>query len=202
MFLGAAALPVRDTVRNYDTFTISLISALVAWNKKYAPDASRDGDHNIIARGSTSLIAKEVLAQSLAEFKLSLTPDELPYIKTRALLIERAKANDIPVDDLMEDEDKAEQIIQQNAQAQQAMQQGQMDLVTAQVKEVLTQALANEAKASSDQAAVGTTVLQTIIAAINTGNKHAADQAKNLVAAHAADTARIAAEKPATGGAK
>lgn len=202
MFLGAAALPVRDTVRNYDTFTISMISALVAWNKKYAPDASRDGDHNIIARGSTSLIAKEVLAQSLAEFKLSLTPDELPYIKTRALLIERAKANDIPVDDLMEDEDKAEQIIQQNAQAQQQMQQGQMDLVAAQVKEVLTQALANEAKASSDQAAVGTTVLQTIIAAINTGNKNASDQAKNLVAAHAADTARIAAEKPATGGTK
>lgn len=203
MFLGAAALPVRDTVRNYDTFTISLISALVAWNKKYAPDASRDGDHNIIARGSTSLIAKEVLAQSLAEFKLSLTPDELPHIKTRALLIERAKANDIPVDDLMEDEDKAEQIIQQNAQAQQQMQQGQMDLVAAQVKEVLTQALANEAKASSDQAAVGTTVLQTIIAAINAGNKNTADQAKVMVAAHAADTARQVAEKPApAGGAK
>ena len=202
MFLGAAALPVRDTVRNYDTFTISLISALVAWNKKYDADPGRDGDHNIIARGSTSLIAKEVLAQSLAEFKMSLTPDELPYIKTRALLVERAKANDIPVDDLMEDEDKAEQIIQQNAQAQQAMQQGQMDLVAAQVKEVLTQALANEAKASSDQAAVGTTVLQTIIAAINTGNKHMVDQAKTLVAAHAADTARVAANKPAAGGTK
>ena len=220
MFLGAAALPVRDTVRNYDTFTISLISALVAWNKKYDPDASRDGDHNIIARGSTSLIAKEVLAQSLAEFKQSLTPDELPYIKPRALLIERAKANDIPIDELMEDEDKAEQIIKQNAQAQQAMQQSQMDLVTAQVKEVLSAALEHEAKASSEQAAVGTSVLQTIIDAINTGNKHAVDQAKTLVAAHAADTsrsvgqaqaviaahsadtARQAANRPAAGGAK
>jgi len=203
MFLGAAALPVRDTVRNYDTFTISMISALVAWNKKYAPDPSRDGDHNIIARGSTSLIAKEVLAQSLAEFKLSLTPDELPYIKTRALLIERAKANDIPVDDLMEDEDVANETIKRNAQAQGQMQQAQMDLVAAQVKEVLTSALANEAKAASDQAAVGTTVLQTIIDAINTGNKHATDQAKNLVAAHAADTSRIVANRPApTGGTK
>ncbi len=203
MFLGAAALPVRDTVRNYDTFTISMISALVAWNKKYDADPSRDGDHNIIARGSTSLIAKEVLAQSLAEFKLSLTPDELPYIKTRALLIERAKANDIPVDDLMEDEDKAQQIIERNAQQQAQMAQGQMDLVTAQVKEVLTSALANEAKAASDQAAVGTTVLQTIIDAINTGNKHTVDQAKTMVAAHAADTARVAANKPApTGGTK
>lgn len=203
MFLGAAALPVRDTVRNYDTFTISIISALVAWNRKYAADPSRDGDHNIIARGSTSLIAKEVLAQSLAEFKTTLTPDELPHIKTRALLIERAKANDIPVDDLMEDEDKAQQIIERNAQQQAAMAQGQMDLVAAQVKEVLTSALANEAKAASDQAAVGTTVLQTIIDAINTGNKSAADKAKVLVAAHAADTSRQAASKPAAkGGAK
>ena len=190
MFLGAAALPVRDTVRNYDTFTISMISALVAWNKKYDADQSRDGDHNIIARGSTSLIAKEVLAQSLAEFKASLTPDELPHIKPRALLIERAKANDIPIDDLMEDEDKAERIIERNAQQQAAMAQGQMDLVTAQVKEVLSKALEHEAKASSEQAAVGTTVLQTIIDAINTSNKHSVDRAKTLVAAHAADTSR------------
>ena len=202
MFLGAAALPVRDTVRNYDSFTMSVISALVAWNKKYDANPDRDGDHNIIARGSTSLIAKEVLASSLAEFKASLTPDELPHIKVRELLKERAKANDIPVDDLMEDEETANETIQRNAQQQQAMQQGQMDLVAAQVKEVLTQALANEAKASSDQAAVGTTVLQTLIAAINTDNKHAVDQAKTLVAAHAADTARQGATTPPqTGGA-
>lgn len=202
MFLGAAALPVRDTVRNYDSFTMSVISALVAWNKKYDANPDRDGDHNIIARGSTSLIAKEVLASSLAEFKASLTPDELPHIKVRELLKERAKANDIPVDDLMEDEETANETIQRNAQQQQAMQQGQMDLVAAQVKEVLTQALANEAKASSDQASVGTTVLQTLIAAINTDNKHAVDQAKTMVAAHAADTARQAATTPPqTGGA-
>lgn len=215
MFLGAAALPVRDTVRNYDTFTISLISALVAWNQKYDPNPVRDGDHNIIARGSTSLIAKEVLAQSLEDFKAGLTPDEMPYIKTRELLMARSRANDIPIEDLMEDEDKAEQIIQQNAQIQQQAQQGQMDLVTAQVKEVLTRALEHEAKAQSEGAQVGITVFQTIIDAINSGNKHVVDQAKTLVAAqaadnthltnqantlvaaHAADTARTVANKPA-----
>ena len=90
----------------------------------------------------------------------------------------------------MEDEDKAEQIIERNAQQQAAMAQGQMDLVTAQVKEVLSKALEHEAKASSEQAAVGTTVLQTIIDAINTSNKHSVDRAKTLVAAHAADTSR------------
>lgn len=189
MFLGAAALPVRDTVRNYDTFTTSLISALVAWNAKYDPNPTRDGDHNVIARGSTSLIAKEVLAASLAQFKATLTPDELPHIKTRALLVERAKANDIPIDELMEDEDKARKIIDQNAQMQAQAAQTQQDMVAAQIKDILSRALLNEAKASSTNTAIGTSVLQTIIDAINNSDKRDVDQANTLIAAHQAESA-------------
>ena len=51
MFLGAAALPIRDTVRNYDTFTISVIGSLVKWNTKFDPNPNRVGDHDVIARG-------------------------------------------------------------------------------------------------------------------------------------------------------
>ena len=204
MFLGAAALPIRDTVRNFDTFTISMISALVAWNTRYDPNPTRDGDFNVIARGSTSLIAKEVLAQNLENFRAGITDDERPHVKVRGLLTARAKVNDIPVDEVVEDEDKANEIIQRSAQMQQAQVQGQMALVEAQVKEVLTRALEHEAKASSLGTEAGVTVLQTIIDAITKGNKSAADQAKNLVAAHAADTSRIIAEKPVpkSGGSK
>lgn len=205
MFLGAAALPIRDTVRNFDTFTISMISALVAWNTKYDPSPTRDGDHDVIARGSTSLVAKEVLAQALENFRAGITDDERPHVKIRGLLAARAKVNDIPVDDILEDEDKANATIERNAQMQGAQMQGQMDLIAAQVKEVLTRALEHEAKASALGTEAGTTVLQTIIDAISKGNKSAADQAKTMVAAHAADTSRIVAEKPApkpTGGSK
>ena len=205
MFLGAAALPIRDTVRNFDTFTISMINALVAWNRKYDPNPTRDGDFDVIARGSTSLIAKEVLAQALENFRAGITPDEVPHVKIRGLLAARAKVNDIPVDDILEDEDKANETITRNAQMQQSQVQGQMELVAAQVKEVLTRALEHEAKASALGTEAGATVLQTIIDAISKGGKNAADQAKTVVAAHAADTARMVAEKPApksTGGAK
>ena len=196
MFLGAAALPIRDTVRNFDTFTISMISALIAWNRKYDPNATRDGDYDVIARGSTSLIAKEVLAQALENFRAGIAPEEMPHVKIRGLLAARAKVNDIPVDEILEDEDKANATIERNAQMQGAQVQGQMDLVAAQVKEVLTKALEHEAKASALGTEAGATVLQTIIDAINKGGKNAADQAKVAVAAHAADTARIVAEKP------
>ena len=196
MFLGAAALPIRDTVRNFDTFTISMISALVAWNTKYDPNPTRDGDYDVIARGSTSLIAKEVLAQALENFRAGITPDELPHVKVRGLLTARAKVNDIPVDEILEDEDKANETIARNSQMQQQVAQGQMELVLAQVKRELATALEKEAKASAEGANVGVNVFQVLIDALSAGQKVDVEHTKNLIAAHAADSTRITAEKP------
>ena len=187
MFLGAAALPIRDTVRNFDAFTLSVISSLVAWNKKYDPNPTRDGDHNIIARGSTSLIAKEVLSQALNEFRASITPDEVPHLKTRGMLIARMKANDLPLDELLEDEDKAQQTIDRNAQMQQASTQAQQDLVLAQVKRELATALEREAKAASESTGIGESVFRVLIDALSADNKAKASQAKALIDAGKVD---------------
>jgi len=187
MFLGAAALPIRDTVRNFDVFTISVISSLVAWNKKYDPNPTRDGDHDIIARGSTSLIAKEVLSQALNEFRASITPDEMPHLKTRGMLVARMKANDLPLDELLEDEDKAQQVIDQNAQMQQAAAQVQHELIAAQVKRELATALEREAKAASESTGIGVEVFNTLIKALSEGNKSTTNQAKVLTEAGKAD---------------
>ena len=183
MFLGAAALPVRDTVRNFDTFTVSVISADVAWNKKYDANPTRDGDHDVIARGSTSLIAKEVLAQSLAEFRATVTEDEMPHLKSRALLVQRAKANDIPVDDVLEDEEIAKQTIA----AQQEMQQRQLmvneELVKAQVAEMLTRAFEHVAKAQAEKAGVDIEVANAVVESFAAGHKAVNDAEKNQIAA-------------------
>lgn len=173
MFLGAAALPIRDTVRNFDTFTISVISALVKWNAKYAPDDSRDGDHDVIARGSTSLIAKEVLAQSLDQFKVTLDPEERAHLKVRALLEARAKARDIPIADLLEDADKAEAKIAAMGQAQQDQAQAQLDLVKGQVRKVLADAAASVAKAHKDDASVQMDAGALLIDALARGHENA-----------------------------
>ncbi len=196
MFLGAAALPVRDTVRNFDTFTISMISALVAWNMKFDADPSRDGDHDIIARGSTSLIAKEVLSQSLTEFKVSLTPEDAPYVKRGVLLKEIAKAHDLPTDTLFEDDDTAAKNVAAQQQQAQKMQESQMAAIEAQVKLDLASALEKEAKAQAEGAAVGVNVFQVLIDALAAGHKATEGQTKAMIAAHAADTARIVANKP------
>lgn len=186
MFLGAAALPIRDTVRNFDTFIVSAISALVAWNMRFDPNPSRDGDHQIIARGSTSLIAKEVLATNLNEFRASITPDEAPHLKPRKMLIERAKANDIPIDDFLEDESVANETIQRNAQAQQDAQKLQEELVHAQAEEMLTKAFEHVAKAQAESAGTNVSVAQLVIDALAQGHKAAAAHDSNTIAAHTA----------------
>ena len=199
MFLGAAALPIRDTVRNYDVFTMSMISALVAWNRKYDPNPTRDGDYNVVARGSTSLVAKEVMSGALNEFRASITPDEAPHLKPRAMLIARMKANDIPADEFLEDEDKANEIIQRNAQAQQAASHVEMELVSAQVKRELATALEKEAKAASQTTGIGVEVFRVLIDALSAKDKSTVGHVKALADAGKADAAQVAANRP-TGG--
>ena len=173
MFLGAAALPIRDTVRNYDSFTMSVINSLVKWNQKFDSDPARDGDHNVIARGSTSLIAKEVLAQSLDAVRQTVTPDEAPHIKSRKLLEMRLKARDVPIDEIMEDEDKADAIIKRNADLQMQTQQQQMALIEAQVHEALGKAVAMIAKAHKDDASIELDAGKLLVEALNKGHENA-----------------------------
>lgn len=173
MFLGAAALPVRDTVRNFDSFTISVIGTLVKWNQKFDPNPSRDGDHDVIARGSTSLIAKEVLGASLDAVRQTVTEDELPHIKSRKLLELRLKARDVPIDEIMEDEEVANATIQRNSQAQQRQTDQQLALVEAEVHEVLGRAVAHIAKAHKDDASIDKDAAQLLLDAISTGQENA-----------------------------
>ena len=173
MFLGAAALPIRDTVRNFDSFTMSVIGALVKWNMKFDPNPSRDGDHDVIARGSTSLIAKEVLAASLDAVRQTVTPDEAPHIKTRKLLEMRLKARDVPTDEVLEDEDKANEIIARNAESQQKQIAGQAALVEGQVHEVLARAVAHIAKAKKDDSSIQQDAAALLLEAISAGHENA-----------------------------
>ena len=173
MFLGAAALPIRDTVRNYDSFTMSVINSLVQWNQKFDPDPARDGDHAVIARGSTSLIAKEVLATSLDAVRQTVTPDEAPHIKTRKLLEMRLKARDMPIDEIMEDEDTANETIQRNAEMQQKTAEQQAALIEAQVHEALGNAVKHIADAVKADASIKTDAAQLLVEALSKGHENA-----------------------------
>lgn len=180
MFLGAAALPIRDTVRNYDSFTMSVITGLIEWNKKFDPNPVRDGDMDVIPRGSTSLIAKEVLAQSLENFRAGITEEERPHIDTRKLLEVRAKANDIPVDDILVSAEKAEQIIAASQSAAAEHTKIEQSLIRAQVEEVLTNAVKHmadakkaDSKIEDDAQKIHLAATQLLLDAISKGHENA-----------------------------
>jgi hypothetical protein len=197
MFLGAAALPIRDTVRNYDLFTVSYISALVAWNAKFDPNPSRDGDHNIIARGSTSLIAKEVLSQALEAFRAGITEDERPHINVRNLLEQRAKANDIPTDELLVSKDEAAATIKATQDAHQAQTELQKELINAQVQDVLAAAFKKVAEAHKADGKMGIEVFQAVVDALHQGQQldndtaRVANEAVKTVSDHALGAAQV-----------
>ena len=80
---GDAALPFKDIVRNYDSFTQSVIWSLVQFNRKFNPDEAPEGDYDVIARGATSLIAKEVRGAQIDMLSQTLTPEERDHVDER-----------------------------------------------------------------------------------------------------------------------
>ena len=95
MIRGDAALPFKDIVRNFDTYKQSVILSLVQFNKKFNPGLAKAGDYNVIARGATSLIAKEVRGMQLDILAQSLTDDERDHIDERKFVEQRFAVRDM-----------------------------------------------------------------------------------------------------------
>lgn len=95
MMRGDAALPFKDIVRNFDTFTQSMITSLVQFNRKFNPSKVAEGDFNVIARGATSLIAKEVRGMQLDQLAVSMTPEERMHVDERKMVEARFRVRDL-----------------------------------------------------------------------------------------------------------
>lgn len=101
LLLSNSSLPFRDVVRNFDAFTLSVISSLVQWNMQFSDKEEIKGDHQVIARGSASLIAKEVRATALDGFVNQAIPEEREHINMREVTAERARVRDLDPDRVM-----------------------------------------------------------------------------------------------------
>ena len=141
----------KDDVRSFDRFVKSLIGSLVRWNMEFSERDDIKGDFQVQAKGSISLVAKEVRGAALDQLVSTLSPRERVMIDERGLLEDRFKARDLPLDRI-KDQDEAQQALdqfdQQQAQAaqvQQALDQSktQLQTATAQEKEAKAAETAN-----------------------------------------------------------
>jgi hypothetical protein len=190
-----AALPFKDVVRNFDVFTQSVISSLIVFNRVFNKNPELRGDFQAIARGATSLIAKEVLGLQLDNLAQTLTEEEKMYVNMRNFARARVRARDLQVDDIIvgdAEADRREQAAQQDRAAQQEQNRR---MVEAEIKQVLSAVLKNIAQAGKNAAGAEATTAKVILDAIEKG------VSPNALAHQAAGTGAADPNQPAAAGA-
>jgi hypothetical protein len=151
MLRGDAALPFKDIIRNFDTFTQSVISALVQFNRKFNPGEAPEGDYNVIARGASSLIAKEIRGVQVDTLVQTLTPAEMDHVDERKLVEARFAVRDMQ--GLLVTPDVAKQRKDQRGQMEQEMREQQKELTSAEIRKTLADAFKGVTQGQKNSAA-------------------------------------------------
>ena len=110
MLMGAAALNIKTVIKNVDDYLLRpLGETLFHWNMQFNKDIPEiQGDLDIKAQGTTSLMTKEVRSQRLMTFMQVASNQFLaPFIKWHSIIREIAKSMDIDPDQLVNDPEKA-----------------------------------------------------------------------------------------------
>ena len=111
MLMGAAALSIKTVVKNIDDYLLKpLGDTLFAWNMQFNYDIEPvKGDLEIKARGTSSLMQKEVRSQRLMTFmQTANNPNIAPFVRWHSILREIAKSLDIDPDQLINDPESAQ----------------------------------------------------------------------------------------------
>lgn len=128
MLMGAVNIVIKDLITNWDEgITTPFVTGLYRWNMQFNSDDDIKGDFDVKARGTASLIAKEVRARQLNEFAaMTANPMDAPFIKRHRLNLLRAEANELSDIVKTEDEVAAEQNSSQMQMQNELMMRTQM----------------------------------------------------------------------------
>jgi len=174
MLRGDAALPFKDIVRNYDSFTQSVIWSLVQFNKKFNPDEAPEGDYDVIPRGATSLIAKEVRGAQIDMLSQTLTPDERDHVNERKFVEAKFASRDLQSMLVSEDEADRRKAGRAEEAARQAEQANRM--TEAQIREVASNAFKNVSQGQKNTANADATQVKAATDMITAGEPSGNEQ--------------------------
>lgn len=170
MIYANAALPFKDIVRNFDQFTVSVIGALVEWNRLFHEDrAQLVGDVRPLARGATSLMAKEIRAFALQQLSMTLSDEDRMYLDSKAFLIERLRVHDLHTSELLAPDEVVQQRMEQRSQEADAAQQSQQAMLMAQLKMMDADTLKAMSQAQKNLDNADVAIMKTLLEALNNG---------------------------------
>lgn len=167
MLMGAANIVIKDLISAWDEgVTRTFLTALYRWNMQFHKDNSIKGDFDVKARGTASLVAREVRAQQLDMFSQAVAnPMDAPFIKRDALLRQRAEAHELSDIVKTEEEVLQEQNSPQGQMAQQ-LAQAQTQLALKEMEGRAAKAMADaqlaEAKAQQTLASIDLVVAEAV----------------------------------------
>jgi hypothetical protein len=167
MLRGDAALPFKDIVRNFDFFTQSVILSLVHFNKKFNPQFAPEGDYNVVARGATSLIAKEVRGMQLDMLAQTLTDEERDWIDEGKFVAQRFAVRDMT--SLMVSPTEAKQKKEARQAAMGRMQEAQERHLEAEIRQLLAKAFKEITQGQKNQANADAEVANSALAILEHG---------------------------------
>lgn len=128
MLMGAAAQNIKAVVRNIDDYLLSPLGrSLFAFNMQFKFDeAMIQGDLEIRARGTESLMRNEIRSQRLLQFmQMTANPMMAPFVKYDYILREIASSMDLDEDKILNDPREAAVQAQMMAELAALMPQGQ-----------------------------------------------------------------------------
>lgn len=167
MVRGDAALPFKDIIRNFDAFTQSILTSLLQFNRKFNASRMPQGDFNVIARGATSLIAKEVRGMQLDQLAVSMTPEERMHIDERKFVEQRFASRDlahllVPIEEARQ----RMQAAQQATAAQTALQEEQL---RAEVRKTMADAFKGIAQGQKNSAGADAAAVKSALELLTAG---------------------------------
>ena len=110
MLLGAASLNIKTVVKNLDDFLLKpLGKAYFQWNMQFFEGKLKtEGDLEVKALGTNSLMQKEVRSQRLTMFlQTAQNPAVAPFVKMSKLISELAYSLDLDPDEILNDPEEA-----------------------------------------------------------------------------------------------
>ena len=111
MLMGAAALNIKTVVKNVDDYLLKpLGETFFQWNMQFNKDIPDiQGDLDVKAQGTSSLMQKEVRSQRLTMFIQSVqNPAIAPFVKIPELIKELAYTLDLDPEEIINDPNEAE----------------------------------------------------------------------------------------------
>ena len=110
MLLGAASLNIKTVIKNLDDFLLKpLGESYFQWNMQFHEgDLDIEGDLEVKATGTNSLMQKEVRSQRLTMFlQTAQSPAIAPFVKISKLVSELAYSLDLDPDEILNNPEEA-----------------------------------------------------------------------------------------------